>query len=313
MTTNNSANQSSTGLQSLTSGGVFNGRTITAGTGISVTDGDGIAANPTVSLSTPVSVSNGGTGATSLTAHSVLIGEGTSAVVAVGPGLAGQVLTSGGAGADPSFVSPTAGTGLTLVTNATTLQYALSTPVSTTNGGTGVSAPTAHTLPVAEGASAFTFLGPLTNGQLLIGSTGADPVPATITAGSGISITNAAGSITIANTGAGFAWTDVTGTTQTIAVENGYIADNAGLVTFTLPATAAIGDSFIVMGKGGGGWAIAQNAGQQIHLGNTTTTAGVGGSLASTNQWDSVTATCVTAGASTIWAIRSSMGNITIV
>ena len=38
----------------------------------------------------------------------------------------------------------------------------------------------------------------LTNGQLLIGSTGSAPVVANLTAGSGISITNGAGSITIA-------------------------------------------------------------------------------------------------------------------
>jgi cytoskeletal protein RodZ len=36
-----------------------------------------------------------------------------------------------------------------------------------------------------------------TNGQLLIGSTGVAPVAATLTAGSGISITNGAGQITI--------------------------------------------------------------------------------------------------------------------
>lgn len=40
----------------------------------------------------------------------------------------------------------------------------------------------------------------LTNGQLLIGSTGATPTAATLTAGSGITITNGAGSITIAAT-----------------------------------------------------------------------------------------------------------------
>ena len=46
----------------------------------------------------------------------------------------------------------------------------------------------------------------MTNGQLLIGSTGADPVAAAITAGSGITVTNAAGSITIAATGSGSTW-----------------------------------------------------------------------------------------------------------
>jgi hypothetical protein len=43
--------------------------------------------------------------------------------------------------------------------------------------------------------------GTMTNGQLIIGSTGATPTAATLTAGTGISITNAAGSITIAATG----------------------------------------------------------------------------------------------------------------
>lgn len=41
----------------------------------------------------------------------------------------------------------------------------------------------------------------LTNGQLFIGSTGAAPSAAAITAGTGISVTNGAGSITIASTG----------------------------------------------------------------------------------------------------------------
>ncbi len=43
----------------------------------------------------------------------------------------------------------------------------------------------------------------LTNGQLLIGSTSADPVPASLTAGSNVTITPGAGSITIASTGGG--------------------------------------------------------------------------------------------------------------
>lgn len=41
----------------------------------------------------------------------------------------------------------------------------------------------------------------LTNGQILVGATGADPVAANLTAGSGIQITNGAGSVTIATTG----------------------------------------------------------------------------------------------------------------
>jgi hypothetical protein len=44
-------------------------------------------------------------------------------------------------------------------------------------------------------------VGPLTDGQLIIGSTGNAPQAQTLTAGSGISITNAPGSVTIATTG----------------------------------------------------------------------------------------------------------------
>lgn len=90
---------------------------------------------------------------------------------------------------------------MSLVTNAidnSSSVLQLTTPLSPASAGTGVASPTAHTLPVAQGSSAFTFLGPLTNGQLLIGSTGANPVATTLTAGSGVTITNGAGTITLA-------------------------------------------------------------------------------------------------------------------
>lgn len=51
--------------------------------------------------------------------------------------------------------------------------------------------------------SGFSGVGPLTNGQLLVGSTGNPPQPATLTAGTGISITNDAGSVIITATGGG--------------------------------------------------------------------------------------------------------------
>ncbi len=186
-------------------------------------------------------------------------------------------------------------------------------PIVPLNGGTGVSSPTIHTLPVAQGTSNFNFLGPLTNGQLLIGSTGADPVAATLTAGANISLTNGAGSISIAATGlAGFSWTTVTGTSQLMVANNGYIANNGALVTLTLPATSAVGDEIDIIGKGAGGWLIAQQAGQSINLGSSTTTIGVGGSLASTNRRDSLYMICTVA--NTEWTVGSGpVGNITVV
>jgi hypothetical protein len=64
----------------------------------------------------PVPVTQGGTGNTTATAHSIPINEGTSAQVNTGAGTAGQVLTSGGAGADPSWTNLAYGGGATLST-----------------------------------------------------------------------------------------------------------------------------------------------------------------------------------------------------
>ena len=102
--------------------------------------------------------------------------------------------------------------------------------------------------------------------------------------------------------GAGMIWNEVTVTTQTMSVNNGYIANNAGLVTLTLPATSAIGSVIYINGKGAGGWSIAQNASQLIHIGSSVSTTGVGGSVASTNRYDSMCLVCITA--NTEWAIQ---------
>jgi len=59
----------------------------------------------------PVTVSEGGTSLVTLTAHAVLLGEGTSAVAFASPGTAGQVLTSNGASSDPTFQAVTASVG----------------------------------------------------------------------------------------------------------------------------------------------------------------------------------------------------------
>lgn len=203
-------------------------------------------------------------------------------------------------------------TGSTTTAVWTAVAPGMGSVITPTDGGTGVSNPTAHTLPVAEGASNFHFLGPLTNGQILIGNTGSDPTPATLTAGTGMSISNAGGSITLNVTGSGaFSWTVVSGTTQTMAANNGYIPNNGGLVTLTMPGTASVGDEIDVIGHGAGGWTIAQPAGVTINLGSSATTGGVGGSLSSTNANDAVALICTVA--NTNWAAYSVIGNITVV
>lgn len=182
-------------------------------------------------------------------------------------------------------------------------------PLSAAQGGLGVASPTAHGILVAEGASAATPI-VLTNGQLLIGSTGADPVAATITAGAGISVTVGAGTLTIDSTNS-VQWNSVSGTTQAMAVDSGYFANNAGATTLTLPTTAAVGDTIVVaQGSGGGSWTIAQNNLQSIVYGNQTTTTGTGGSLASTANGDVVTLVCSVA--NTVFKVLSSVGNLAV-
>lgn len=195
----------------------------------------------------------------------------------------------------------------------TQISSSFSSITNPAHGGTGVASPTAHTLPIAEGSANFNFLGPLTNGQLLIGSTGADPSPATITAGTNITILNSAGGITISSSGAGgLTWTHVTGTTQAMSVNEGYVADNAGLVTLSLPATSVIGDELYIVGRGAGGWSISQAASQQIIIGSSSTTAGVGGSISSTNRRDSIYLVCTNTNLE--WsAVGGPQGAITIV
>jgi hypothetical protein len=149
------------------------------------------------------------------------------------------------------------------------------------------------------------------NGQILIGG-GAAPAWANITSSGGtVTVTNGANTIDLSVSTPVLAWTDVTGTSQSAVVNSGYTTNNAGLVTVTLPSTAAYGSIVYVVGKGAGGWKVGQNAGQTVHFLGTNTTTGTGGSLASTVQYDSVELLCTIA--NTDWTVIDSMGNITIV
>ena len=186
------------------------------------------------------------------------------------------------------------------------------TPLTSTQGGSGVSAPTAHGILVAEGAGAFVPI-VLTDGQLLIGSTGADPVAASLTStGSTITITPSAGGINLEVTApSGEAWTNVTAASATIVPANGYTASNAGAVTLTLPVTAAYGSVFeVTTGTTAGGWIVAQNALQSIKYGNLTSTVGVTGSLASTMAGDSIRVLCIVA--NTTFQVLGSQGEINV-
>jgi hypothetical protein len=106
-------------------------------------------------------------------------------------------------------------------------------------------------------------------------------------------------------------WTEVTGTSQSASVNNGYIASNVALVTITLPTTAPVGSVVEVAGKGAGLWSLAQNASEIVHFGSVNTTTGTGGSLTATNRYDSIKLVCIVA--DTEWLVLSSVGNIEVV
>ncbi len=84
--------------------------------------------------------------------------------------------------------------------------------------------------------------------------------------------------------------------------DSGYVTNNAGVVTVTLPTTAAFGTALSIIGKGAGGWALAQNSGQNIQIGSVSSTVGAGGSVASTNRYDSIDLLCTTA--NTTWTVQ---------
>ena len=102
---------------------------------------------------------------------------------------------------------------------------ALDTALPVASGGTGASTLTDGGVLLGSGTGAITALGQATNGQLVIGSTGADPVLGTLTGGSNITVTNSAGGISIAATGLG------SGTVQTVSAtgtENGITLSSDG-------------------------------------------------------------------------------------
>jgi hypothetical protein len=188
--------------------------------------------------------------------------------------------------------------GLTVVAGDTIL-----TPIAGTNGGVVLSS-TAGLISHVEN--------PTTNGQLLISkSDGTNPIWASITPGTGISVTPGANSITIAATAAGITWSEVTADVTPIVVDNGYITNKAGSAcALTLPTTAAVGDLFEIVGKGATGWTVVQASGQLIRLGSAVTTTGATGHLDSGNQYDCVSLVCTVA--NTTWTVKSSVGNLTL-
>lgn len=163
---------------------------------------------------------------------------------------------SGNATPAANVLNVLGGTGISTSGSGSTVTVTLDTPVLVTNGGTGATSLTDGGILLGSGTTALTATAQPTNGQLLIGSTGVDPALATITAGANITVTNAAGSITIAADGGGelaiTALTDVSSPYTVLAADEYLSCDvSGGVLTINLPNAPTTGRVIIVKDKGG--------------------------------------------------------------
>ena len=217
------------------------------------------AVNGTVlTTAATITVAQGGTGAATLAANNVLLGNGTSALQTVAPGTSGNVLNSSGTTWQSSALS--GGTGISIsgltVTNtgvlsfsggstgltpatATTGAIALAGTLAVANGGTGLatltaannalystssSAMTAGTLPVAAGGTGLTSPGTVGNVLTSTGSAWASTAPAA----TATSIANGTSNVTISSSGGSIRMTTAgtsavtVNTSQNLQFNSGY-------------------------------------------------------------------------------------------
>jgi hypothetical protein len=200
-----------------------------------------------------LSVANGGTGQTTYTDGQILIGNTTGNTLTKATLTAGSGISIAGGAGSITISSLDSGGSVTSV--------ALSggTTGITTSGGPITTAGTitlAGTLAVANGGTGQTTY---TNGQLLIGNTtGNTLTKATLTAGTGVTITNGTGTITISSTSTGGTVTsiDVSGGTTGLTTSGGPVT---GSGTITLAGTLAVtnGGTGVTTSTGSGANALA--------------------------------------------------------
>ncbi len=198
-------------------------------------------------------VAHGGTGDTTLTAHGLLIGNGTGAITVSAAMTDGQLLV-GQTGADP-LPKTMSGDGTFSAAGALTVSKiggtAFALPVTVANGGTGLATLTAHAVMLGEGTGNVAFATIGTSGRLLIDQgAGADP---SFNAMSGDGTITNAGALTVSKIGG-------TAFALPVTVANGGTANT----TFTAYAvicagTTATGAFQNVSGLGSSGNVLTSN------------------------------------------------------
>lgn len=191
---------------------------------------------------------------TTYTAHGVLIGEGTSSIAATTAGTAGQVLTSGGAGADPTWTTATfpatvGSTGTILRSNGTGWVASTDTYPNTSTAGALIAATATNV--IGEIADVATGQVLMSGGVGVIPAySGSPSVSGSLTAAT--TITATLGNITATNgnfvssaAGKGllFSATTASGAASGPVVLN----SRAGNVTFTSVSIAAAADLTLTM------------------------------------------------------------------
>lgn len=131
----------------------------------------------------------------------------------------------------------------------------------------------------------------LSDGQLWVGRSGNTPNITTLTAGTGISVTNGSGSITIATTGSStFTWNTVTVNT-TLSPFNGYFIPSGFSPVFSFPTSPAYGDTYTIQAYGGLFTAVATAPAAIFLPGNVLS----GTTVTATDQWGAITFVCSSA------------------
>ncbi len=184
-----------------------------------------------------LAVANGGTGQTSFTNGQLLIGNSTGNTLTKASLTAGSgvTITPGAGSIEIAFTGPGAG-------SVTSVDVSGGTTGLTTSGGPVTASGTitlAGTLAVANGGTGQTSY---TDGQLLIGNSSGNTLnKATLTAGTGISITNAAGEITIASNVSGGAFgTDLSYTDFFLTLSSAISSSAVNLQAVSLDGTSEL-------------------------------------------------------------------------